>query len=142
MAPDTELRVARTVTRVLDGLYLDPILGFFVPGAGDVLTGAASLYLVALGVRLKMPPVVIARMLLNVAIDVGVGMIPVAGDLFDVVWKSNQKNLALLESRQAAARRASAGDWLVVAGAGALVVVALAAPIVLLVYTLRAIFSW
>ena len=47
--------------------------------------------------RLRVGPVVLMRMLLNIGIDTVVGLVPVLGDLFDVAWKANTKNLALVE---------------------------------------------
>src|SRR5688572_23575125 len=93
------IKTARTITRWMDRLYLDPILGFLVPGAGDLLTGATGVYLVALAVRAGAPKIVIARMLINLAVDVVVGLIPFAGDVFDFAWRANQRNLDLLERR-------------------------------------------
>jgi hypothetical protein len=134
-APD-RLRVARVLTRWLDQRYLDPILGFVLPGAGDVLTAGTGVYLVGLALKLGLPPVVIARMLLNLAVDLVAGAIPLLGDLFDLGFRANLRNLALLE-RRAEAGRASASDWLLVAGAALLFLAALVLPIVLLVWALR-----
>jgi hypothetical protein len=134
-APD-RLRVARALTRWLDQRYLDPILGLILPGAGDILTGGAGVYLVSVAFKLRLPPVVIARMLLNLAVDLVVGAIPLLGDLFDLGFRANLRNLALLE-RRAEAGRASASDWLLVAGAALLFLAALVVPVVLLVWALR-----
>ena len=57
------------------------------------------------------PKVVQARMLINVAIDTLVGMVPVVGDLFDFAWKSNHKNLELLELHAREERRGSVADY-------------------------------
>jgi len=76
---------------------LDGLLGL-VPVGGDVLAGVfqAGLVLVALG-HYRVPPAVAARMMANVLLDVGVGSIPLIGDLFDVAFKANTRNLTLLE---------------------------------------------
>lgn len=104
----TALRVdrARVLARALDSAIripgtnvrfgLDAVLGL-VPGLGDVAGAALGGYLVLLGSRLGAPKPVLARMLLNVALDTLAGVVPVAGDLFDVAWKSNMRNMALLE---------------------------------------------
>lgn len=64
------------------------------------LAGAAlSAYLVTLAARAGAPASVLARMLGNVIIDAAVGTIPVLGDLFDVGWKANSRNLRLLEAQ-------------------------------------------
>jgi hypothetical protein len=75
---------------------LDAILGL-VPGLGDVAGAAMGSYLVLLGSKLGAPKPVLARMVLNVALDALAGVVPVAGDLFDVAWKANTRNMALLE---------------------------------------------
>ena len=67
------------------------------PFAGDVLLGAASLYLVWEARRLGAPPALLARMLANVAVEVAGGAVPYVGDLFDMAFKANLRNLALLE---------------------------------------------
>jgi hypothetical protein len=76
---------------------LDGLLGL-LPLGGDVLTGLVQtgLVLIALG-RYRVPPAVAARMMANVLIDVGVGTIPLLGDLFDVAFKANTRNMTLLE---------------------------------------------
>ena len=107
----------------------DPIIGI-VPWVGDVVTSLLSLAIITEGYRMRLPRVVQLRMLLNVVIDVGVGAIPFVGDIADAFWKSNSKNMALLE-RHAARLRSPAvasssgaqaedaapgtvGDWLFV----------------------------
>ena len=82
-------------TRVQVGL--DALFGL-LPLAGDVLTGLvqAGLVLIALG-RYRVPPAVAARMMANVLLDIGVGSIPLLGDLFDVAFKANTRNMVLLE---------------------------------------------
>jgi len=88
---------------------LDPLLGL-VPGFGDFATGAISLYIILEAARLGVPSTTLVRMLGNVAIDTFGGSVPLVGDLFDVAWKSNTKNVALLQDhvgRPTGARRAS-----------------------------------
>lgn len=106
LAVPTSIDRARSLARLLDSAVrvpgtgvrfgLDSVLGL-VPGLGDVAGAAFSGYMVLLASRMGAPRSVIARMLANVAIDTVGGAIPVLGDLFDVAWKSNSRNLALLE---------------------------------------------
>lgn len=137
MGHETELRTVRALGRVMDRLYLDPILGFFLPGAGDVLTGATGIYTVLLALRMGVPKATVARMLVNLTVDLLVGAIPVAGDAFDVWFKAHERNLRLLEKR--AVGPGSAADGLYVAGAALLFLAALAVPVVILVWALRQI---
>jgi hypothetical protein len=93
--------VARAVKLAtwLDDRYLDPIVGLLLPGAGDLAMALAGLYIVFVAIRHRMPAIVVARMLRNIAIDLVVGAIPVVGDAFDFVWKSHRKNADLLFER-------------------------------------------
>jgi len=74
---------------------LDGLLGL-VPGIGDGATALVSLYLVLRAWSLGVPPRVLGRMLVNVLLDSAVGSVPVLGDVFDVAFKSNRRNLELL----------------------------------------------
>lgn len=97
---------ARTLTRLLDtaarvpgtGIRFgaDAVLGL-VPGLGDVAGAVLAGYLVLLAQRHGAPRSVVLRMLGNVAVDTLGGTVPLVGDLFDVAYKSNSRNLALLE---------------------------------------------
>ena len=147
--PDPLAR-ARALTKLLDSAArvpgtsfrfgLDPVLGL-IPGLGDVAGAALSGYVVILASRLGAPKSVIVRMLGNVAIDTVAGAMPVVGDLFDAGWKSNTRNLALLErhvglpTTERAASRAVV--WLTVA---ALAVLALGA-VALAIFLVRALLG-
>jgi uncharacterized protein DUF4112 len=89
---------------------LDPILGL-IPGLGDLTTPFFSALLLLHAVRLRIPRVVQLRMLLNAAIDLAIGVIPVAGDVADFAWKANVRNLALLEQHAHPGAKASRSDW-------------------------------
>jgi hypothetical protein len=75
---------------------LDALLGL-IPGIGDVITTAMALYIVHEARQLGAPGHVIARMLANVALDGMIGAVPVLGDAFDVMWRSNRRNMRLLQ---------------------------------------------
>ncbi|MEP6923224.1 MAG: DUF4112 domain-containing protein [Pyrinomonadaceae bacterium] len=98
---------------------LDALIGF-IPGLGDTATTIASFYILAAGVRYRVPKITILRMALNIAIDYIVGTVPFVGDLFDFAWKSNKMNMNLLRTRAtvsaAEAKNAKASDWLFVGG--------------------------
>ncbi|SDF98105.1 protein of unknown function [Halorubrum xinjiangense] len=74
---------------------IDPLLGI-LPGAGDVLTGGISLYIVVEAARLGVSYTTLLRMIANISLDVLVGTVPVVGDLFDVAWKANTRNFELV----------------------------------------------
>ena len=76
---------------------LDALIGLF-PVFGDVITTAISLYIVYEARKLGAPNHLIARMLGNVFIDGAVGAVPLVGDAFDVMWRSNVRNMRLLRT--------------------------------------------
>ena len=79
---------------------LDALIGL-VPGIGDAITTFMSLYIVNEARALGAPRRLIARMLANVALDSVVGAVPFLGDAFDVMWRANRRNMALLQSHLA-----------------------------------------
>ena len=91
----------------------DPVVGL-LPGVGDVATASFAVTILYHAYRLGVPGVVLARMLLNVLIDLAAGLLPVAGDLADVAWKSNSRNLALLERHERPDVKPTSGDWAIV----------------------------
>lgn len=74
---------------------LDGLIGL-IPGVGDTVTFLVSGVVLAAAVRHRLPIGVILRMLGNLGVDLVVGAVPVAGDLFDFAWKANRKNLQLI----------------------------------------------
>ena len=96
----------RRLAKVLDSAFqipgtkqtigLDSLIGL-IPGVGDVATSAVSALMLRTAVQIGARRRVIARMAANIAVDLLIGSIPVAGDLFDFVFKANRKNAALLE---------------------------------------------
>ncbi len=75
---------------------LDSIVGL-IPGAGDALMLFVSLRIVWLGKSLGMPKALTAQMVKNSAIDFGLGFIPFVGDIVDIFYKANQKNVRIME---------------------------------------------
>ena len=135
---DYELDRVKKMATVLDRYMVDPIIGLFLPGAGDVLGSLLGMYTVHMAFQRKLSPVIIARMLLNLALDALLGIVPLVGDLVDVGFKANQKNVALLEERQTG--KASAKDWAFVVGAALLFFGTIALSVFAIVSLFRAIF--
>ncbi len=73
----------------------DAVLGL-LPVGGDVVATLVSLYVVVKAREMGVPNAVLAKMLANIAIDTGVGSVPVLGDIFDVFFKANIRNTDLL----------------------------------------------
>jgi hypothetical protein len=88
---DESIRVPGTEVRV----GLDPLVSA-VPVVGDVISGGLSLYIVVESAYLGVSYATLARMLVNIAIDVGGGAIPFVGTVFDALWKTNVRNVELL----------------------------------------------
>ncbi|SKB12675.1 conserved membrane hypothetical protein [Planktothrix sp. PCC 11201] len=78
------------------GLGIDPILGL-IPGGGDILGGVLSIYIVFEAFKLGLPQETLVTMVSNIALETITGTVPVFGDIFDVAWKANVKNVELLE---------------------------------------------
>lgn len=79
---------------------MDALLGL-VPGGGDLISGIFSLYMLRAAVKMKLPKRAIFSMLVNILLDTTIGIIPVAGDIFDIFWKSNKRNLKIIEKHLA-----------------------------------------
>jgi hypothetical protein len=117
---------------------VDALLGL-VPGVGDFATPAFTILMLGTGVRMRVPVVVLARMVLNAGIDALIGLVPIAGDLVDVGWKANLRNMELLERHAVPSTPATSGDvWFVTAGVALMVLVAVLAliPVALVIYLL------
>lgn len=112
----------RRISRVLDNAIaipgtkisfgLDPILGL-LPGGGDTITGGLSAYIVIEAARMGIPRKVLGQMVVNILLDSFAGTIPVLGDLFDVGWKSNVKNIQLLERHLDIVEGKNNNPWLI-----------------------------
>jgi hypothetical protein len=105
---ETEQSLARldALSRVMDSAFtipgtsitmgVDALLGL-LPGIGDAISATISSYLIWEAKQLGAPKLVLARMAGNVAIDTVVGAVPFVGDVFDVAYRANRKNVALLK---------------------------------------------
>ena len=136
---DPAVQRAVALARALDDRFVDPLVGLVLPGAGDLITAGAGVYLVWVAIQRGLPAVVVARMLLNLAIDMIVGAVPALGDLFDFAFRANVYNARLLERTEPG--KSTRGDWVVVIGAALLFLLALAVPVTLLVWFLNAVFK-
>ncbi len=124
-AKDSTLRRLRRLSYILDRAIpipgtpyrfgIDPILGL-LPGGGDFIGMVLSAYIVFESARFGLPRETLVQMVTNIILDAVLGSIPVLGDLGDVVWKANAKNLALLEEHLDLPQpRRQRVDWLFLA---------------------------
>jgi len=140
------LELLRRWARIFDSAFripgtgitfgLDPIIGL-IPGLGDLSSPIFSLFIIWHAAKLRVPKVVIARMVLNALIDSVVGAIPVLGDLFDFAWKASAWNLALLERHAMPGTSARRSDWIFVALCVGVVVAVALIPLITAVWLLR-----
>lgn len=109
--PGTDLRIG-----------LDPLIGL-IPGFGDAVASLAGSMILFLAAQLQVPKIVLVRMSVNIALNGVIGSIPLFGDLFSLWFRSNVRNVALLERHMVATGRASTfWDWAFVVGLGAIIV--------------------
>jgi hypothetical protein len=99
----SHLQLAERLTRLLDTKFkifgikfgLDPFLDFW-PGFGSFIGAVVSCYLFWIAYKLKVPSKIYWRMGWHIFLDFVLGELPFIGFIFDLFYKSNQKNLALL----------------------------------------------
>ena len=109
---------------------LDGIVGF-IPGIGDIIGGIASCVILFAAWARGVSYVTLARMVVNWGIEVLLGSVPVLGNLFDIAWKANRRNYALLTSSLADPRGTRRRSWLFVCGLCLLLIAMLALPLFL-----------
>jgi Domain of unknown function (DUF4112) len=114
---------------------LDAIIGL-IPGLGDISTPAFAALLLMQAVRMRLPIVVQARMVLNAAFDMLIGLVPILGDLVDIGWKANLKNLALLERHARPGVPPARGDYLFVWVCLAILALIAITPVAILIWLL------
>jgi hypothetical protein len=125
-----ERRIGR-VTHVLDELIevpgtsikvgLDPVIGL-IPIAGDAVAALAGGWVILEASRFGLPRVVLARMILNLALDLGIGAIPLLGDAYDLFFRSNSRNLDLFRRHALDPTASTRGEQALFIGIALLVV--------------------
>ena len=97
----------RRISRLMDTAFKIPVLGLkvgwdpilgLIPGLGDLIATAISAYVIVLATRFRLPRGILAQMVFNIGLEAVVGTVPLVGDLFDAFYKSNVRNLKLLET--------------------------------------------
>jgi hypothetical protein len=111
---------------------IDALLGL-LPGVGDTASALASVYILRAASEFSVPRITLARMTLNIVIDLLAGAVPILGDLFDVYWKANRKNVELLrrhlKANPTVQKKLTRSDGFFVAGMIAVIVVILVASV-------------
>ena len=115
---------------------LDALIGW-IPGVGDAMTAVASFLIVFASWRRGAKGVTLARMIANVLLETAIGAIPVAGDVFHIVWKANRRNYRLLLREREESGSNTRRDWMFLAVLCLAVIAAAAIPIAILIWLLR-----
>ncbi len=128
---DSAFRVPGTNIR----FGLDAIIGI-VPGLGDLVAPVYTVILLGTALKMRVPAVVVARMVLNAGIDMVLGLVPIAGDVGDVFWKADLRNVALLERHARPGVPPTRADYWFVLGCIGLVVAIALVPFLILIWLL------
>jgi len=122
---ETALAQLRGLTRVLDSAItipgtgirvgLDPVIGL-LPVVGDWIGAGLSGWIIVQGARLGVSRATLMRMAGNLAVDLVAGSVPVLGDIFDLGFRANERNLALISTHMQAPERRRRTDLAVVTG--------------------------
>jgi hypothetical protein len=115
---------------------LDALIGW-VPGIGDAMTGIASFLIVFASWRRGAKAVTLVRMTANVLLETAIGAIPVAGDVFHVIWKANRRNYRLLLREKEQPGVDTGRDWMFLAVLLFALIAAVAIPIAILIWSLK-----
>ena len=115
---------------------LDALIGW-IPGIGDALAAAASLFIVFAAWQRGAARITVLRMMFNLAIEDMVGAIPIIGDIAHIAWKANRRNYNLLVRDQQSLRYHTWQDWLFVIAACVIMIVLFLAPFALLIYLMK-----
>lgn len=121
---DAQFRIPGTRIR----FGLDSIVGL-VPGVGDVSSFAVSAYMLWIMARNGASGYVLARMVVNVVIDAVLGSIPIIGDLFDIAFKANMRNLRLMHEHYEEGRHKGSAKKIII-------------PILIILFVIIAAIVW
>ncbi len=115
---------------------LDGIVGL-IPGIGDIIGGIASCIIIIAAWIRGVSYVVVARMVANLAIEVLIGMIPILGDMFDIAWRANRRNYALLTGSLHEPRKNTIQSWIFLACLCLLLLALILLPMLLLTWLFK-----
>ncbi|WP_438970883.1 DUF4112 domain-containing protein [Methylophaga sp.] len=119
---------------------LDGFIGL-IPGLGDFISGLLSSLIIIKANQLGVPRAILFRMFINVLIDSVLGSLPVVGDVFDFIWKANQKNSELVAQYEQSPKQVIHRSWWENAAFVIILILVLALIIVIISWLLSAVWS-
>jgi Domain of unknown function (DUF4112) len=135
------------VTRLLDEVVgvpgtpikvgLDPVIGV-IPVVGDAVAAGVGAWVIAEAASFGLPRIVLGRMVLNVLVDLGIGAIPVLGDIYDLFFRSNTRNFELFRRHALDPNASTRGERAFFAG----LLLVIVGVLWLAVVALRAVIDW
>jgi Domain of unknown function (DUF4112) len=134
---DSRFRIPGTSIR----FGLDPILSL-IPGVGDLASPVFAVTLLAHGIYLGVPRIILVRMVVNALADALIGAVPVVGTIADIFWRANRDNLALLEHYARPDAKPSRADYTFVIIVAALVGLAALVPVLLALWLTLMLWQW
>lgn len=134
---DSRFRIPGTSIR----FGLDPILSL-LPGIGDLASPVFAVTLLAHGIYLGVPRVILGRMVVNALADALIGAVPVVGTIADIFWRANRDNLALLEQYARPGARPSRGDYTFVIVVAACVGLLALVPVLIALWFTVLLWQW
>ena len=142
-----KLKKLEQLARLLDSSFripgtsfqmgLDSLIGL-IPGIGDTTGGIVSTYIIWQAARMGVPRVVLMRMGINVVFDSILGAIPIVGDIFDIAFKANRKNVQLLSNYYQSPRAAVERNTVSIA----LIATSIMVVIGLVIWLTVKLFAW
>ena len=123
---------------------LDAVLGL-IPGVGDIASSFVSFYILQVANRRGASRLTLLHMTFNILCDWIIGSVPLAGDVFDIFWKSNQRNVKLLlqdESATVGVHRGKTGDKLFLGGLIVTLLAVLAGSVFITLFLLSRLTRW
>jgi len=120
---------------------LDPIVSL-VPGLGDMVSPAFTVALLLQGLQQRVPRVILVRMVANALLDACIGAVPVAGNVADIFWRANVRNMALLEKHARPGETPTREDYLFVWGLAIAFGILVALPVFMALWLAMLTFGW
>jgi len=120
---------------------LDALLGL-IPGVGDAAGALMSGYIFYSAIKMKAPLSVLGRMGVNIVFELVFGMIPVLGDIFDMTFKANERNMQLVNAWLDRPRKTQKSSKLLLGGLGGGIGIVIIGGIILGIAVLVLVIRW